>query len=100
MGTSCSYHVNTRDGHETLRLLLQPPRRLFATTVHYPQVTIPSGEPVQPTNARVPLSRKNFPGRTHGTPQAVATSRWPLLPQAHPAFCTPPSPWPEGARAP
>ena len=32
-------------------------------------------------------------------PQVVATSRRPLLPQAHPAFCTPPSPWAEGARA-
>ena len=67
---------DTRDGHEMLRLLLQPPRSLRASTGHYPH--LPSQDPVQPATARVPWSRDNFPGRTQGTPQAVATSRRPL----------------------
>ena len=29
-------NADTRDGHEMLRLLLQPPRRLCASTGHYP----------------------------------------------------------------
>ena len=94
--------ADTRDGHETLTLLLQRPRILCASTGHYPH--LPSREPVQHTTARIPWSRDNFPGRTHGVPQAVATSRWPLLPQACPAFHynyrTPPSSRPEWARAP
>ena len=77
--------ADTRDGHETLRLLLQPPRRLCASTGHYPH--LPSWEPVQPATAKVPWSRDNFPGRTHGAPQAGAMSR---QPQARPTFCTPP----------
>ena len=44
--------MDTRDGHETLRLLLQPPRSLSASTGHYPH--LPSQEPVQPATARVP----------------------------------------------
>ena len=44
--------ADPRDGHETLRLLLQPPRSLCASTGHYPHR--PSQEPVQPTTARVP----------------------------------------------
>ena len=44
--------VGTRDGHEMLRLLLQPPRSLCANTGHYPH--LPSREPVQPATARVP----------------------------------------------
>ena len=85
--------ADTRDGHETLRLLLLPPRSLCASTGHSPH--LPSWEPVQPATARVPGSGDNIPGRTHGTPQAGATSRWPLPPQARPAFSTPPSPQPE-----
>ena len=80
---------DTRDGHETLRLLLQPPRSLCASTGHYPH--LPSWEPVQPTTARVLWSRNNFPGRTHGVSQAGATSRRPLPPQAHPTLYTLPS---------
>ena len=90
--------ADTRDRHETLRLLLQPPRSLCARTGHYPH--LPSQEPVQPATARVPWPRDNFPGRTHRAPQAVASSHQPLLPQACPAFRTPPSPQPEAARAP
>ena len=41
-----------RDGQETLRLLLPPPRSLCASTGHCPHH--PSQEPVQPTTARVP----------------------------------------------
>ena len=44
--------ADSRDGHETLRLLLQPPRSLCAITGHYPH--LPSWEPVQPSTARVP----------------------------------------------
>ena len=44
--------ADPRDGHETLRLLLQPPRSLWASTGHYP--LIPSWEPVQPATAWVP----------------------------------------------
>ena len=44
--------LDARDGHEMLRLLLQPPRSLCASTGHYPQ--LPSWEPVQPATARVP----------------------------------------------
>ena len=43
---------DTRDGHETLRLLLQQPRNLCASTGHYPH--LPSQEPVQPATVRVP----------------------------------------------
>ena len=81
-----------------LRLLLQPPRSLCASTGHYPH--LPSQEPVQRATVRVPWSRENFPGRTHGASKAVATSCRPLPPQAWPAFRTPPSPEPEWARAP
>ena len=69
-----------------LRLLLQPPRSLWASTGHYPH--LPSREPVQSATARVPWSRDNFPGRTHGAPQA------------HPVLRTPPSSRTEWARAP
>ena len=41
-----------RGGLETLRLLLQPPRNLCASTSHSPHC--PSREPVQPATARVP----------------------------------------------
>ena len=82
--------VDTRDGHEMLRLLLQPPRILCASTGHYPH--LPSCEPVQPANARVLWSRDSFPRRTRGMPQDVTMSCRPLSPQACPAFCTPPSP--------
>ena len=82
--------TDTRDERETLRLLLPPPRSLCASTGHSPHR--PSGEPVQPATARVPWSRDNFPGRTHGAPQAGAMSYWPLPPQARPAFRTPPRP--------
>ena len=85
--------ADNRDGHETLRMLLQPPRSLCASTGHYPH--LPSWEPVQPTAARVTWSRDNFPGKTHGQPQAVATSCWSLPPQACPACCTTPSLRPE-----
>ena len=44
--------ADTRDGHETLRLLLQPPRSLCESTGHYPH--LPSRESVQPATARVP----------------------------------------------
>ena len=79
-----------RDSHEMLRLLQQPPRILCGSTGHYPH--LPSWELVQPTTARVPWSRDNFPRRTHGVPQAGATSCWLLPPQARPTFHTPPSP--------
>ena len=44
--------TDPRDGHEMLRLLLEPPRSLCASTGHYPHH--PSWEPVQPATARVP----------------------------------------------
>ena len=44
--------ADPRDGHETLRLLLRPPRSLWASTGHSPHR--PSWEPVQPATARVP----------------------------------------------
>ena len=81
-----------------LTLLLQPPRTLCASTGHSPH--LPSREPVQPATARVPWSRDNLPGITHGMPQAVTTSCRSLPLQARPAFHTPPSPPPEWARAP
>ena len=43
--------VDPRDGHETRRLLLPPPRSLCASTGHSPHR--PSWEPVQPATARV-----------------------------------------------
>ena len=51
-GASGAISTDTRDRHETLRLLPLPPRILCASTGHYPQV--PSWEPVQPATARVP----------------------------------------------
>ena len=83
--------VDPRDGHETLRLLPPPPRNLCASIGHYPH--LPFRERVQPTDARVPRSRDNFPRRTHSVPQAGATSLRPLPLQSHPALRTPPSPW-------
>ena len=47
-----------------------------------------------------PVIQGQFPQDNTGTSQAVATFCWPLTPQARPTFRTPPSPWPEGARAP
>ena len=44
--------ADPRDGHETLRLLLPPPRSLCASTGHSPHLL--SREPVQPTTVRVP----------------------------------------------
>ena len=44
--------ADPRDGHETLRLLLPPPKSLCASTGHSPHP--PSREPVQPATARVP----------------------------------------------
>ena len=44
--------ADTRNRHETLRLLLPPPRSLCASTGHYPH--LPSWEPGQPATARVP----------------------------------------------
>ena len=82
---AAAINADPRDGHETLRLLLQPPRILCASTDHYPHV--PSWEPVQPATARVLWPGDNFPRRTHGMPQAVAISRWPLPPQACFTFC-------------
>ena len=97
MGVSPAISADPRDGHKMLRLL-QPPRSLCASTGHYPH--LPSQEPAQPTTTRVPWSRDNFPGRTHGAPQTGAMSCWSLPPLAHPSFCTPLSPRPEWARAP
>ena len=97
-GASHAISTDTRDGHEMLRLLWQPPRSLCASPGHYPHR--PSREPVQLTTARVPWSRDNFPGRRHSTPQPVAKSWWPLPLQACPTFRTSPYPQPEWARAP
>ena len=44
--------ADPRDGHETLRLWLPPPRSLCTSTGHSPH--LPSREPAQPTTARVP----------------------------------------------
>ena len=44
--------ADPRDEHETLRLLLPPPRSLCASTGHSPHC--PSREPMQPATARVP----------------------------------------------
>ena len=52
--------ADPRDGHETLRLLLPPPRSLCASPGHSPHH--PSREPVQPATARVLWSRDNFLG--------------------------------------
>ena len=82
--------VGPRDGRETLRLLLPPPKSLCATTGHSPHRL--SREPVQAATARVPGSGDNFPGRTHGAPQAAATSRQPLPPQARPTSVPLPPP--------
>ena len=49
---SAAISAELRDGHETLRLLLQPPRSLYASTGHYPH--LPSWKPVPPAIARVP----------------------------------------------
>ena len=44
--------ADTRDGHEMLRLLLQPPRNLCASTSHYPHTP---QEPVQPHHCQGPV---------------------------------------------
>ena len=48
---AAAINADTRDRHEMLRLLLLPPRRLYASIGHYPH--LPSWEPVQPATARV-----------------------------------------------
>ena len=58
MGMSRGYQHGPRDRHETLRLLLQPPRSLNASTGHYPY--LPSREPVHPP----PLPWSRDPGTT------------------------------------
>ena len=82
--------TDPRDEHEMLRVLLQPPRNLCAITGHYPHLS--SREPVQPTTARVPKCRDNFPGRMYSAPHAGAMSRRPLPLQARPASVPLPSP--------
>ena len=64
MGMSRSYQLGhqRQDGHETLKLLLQPPRILCASTGHNPQCH--QEEPVQPTTARVPVSQGQLPQET------------------------------------
>ena len=52
--------ADTRDGHETLRLLLQPPRSLCASTGHYPH--LPSWELVQPTTATTEKQQITYKG--------------------------------------
>ena len=52
LARAAAISVDPRDGHETLRLLLPPPRSLCASTGHY--LHLPSWEPVQPATARVP----------------------------------------------
>ena len=44
--------ADKRGGREMLRVMLQPPKTLCASTGHSPHV--PSRESVQPTTARVP----------------------------------------------
>ena len=73
--------ADPRDRDGPLTLL---PRSLCASTGHYPH-TRPR-EPAQHATARVPWSRDNFPGRTHGATQAVAVSCCPLPLQARPTF--------------
>ena len=51
MARAMAIRADTRDRHEMLRLLLQPPRSLCASTGHSPHR--PSQEPVQPATARV-----------------------------------------------
>ena len=52
LAQAAAISADPRDGHETLRLLLRPPRSLCASTGHSPH--LPSQDPVQPTTARVP----------------------------------------------
>ena len=51
MAQATAINSDPRDRHEMLRLLLQTPRSLCASTGHYPH--LPSQESVQPTTARV-----------------------------------------------
>ena len=71
LARAVAIRADTIDRHEMLMLLPLPPKTLCSSTGHYPQLP---WEPVQHTTARVPRSRDNFPGRTHGVPQAVAKS--------------------------
>ena len=82
---------DTRDGHETLRLLLQPPRSLCASKGHYPY--FPSWEPVhrhcQGTVIQGQLPRENTQhasGCCNVTPASVTTDSpcipYPSLPVA------------------
>ena len=58
--------ADPRDGHETLRLMLQPPRSLCASTGHCPH--LPSREPVQPATARILVIQGQLPrGNTQHT---------------------------------
>ena len=65
-----------RDGHETLRLLLQPPRSLCASTGYYPH--LPSWDPCSP-----PLPGYRDPGTTS---LGEHTARLRLL-QCHASCC-------------
>ena len=97
MGTSVAISADTRNGHEMLRLQLQPPRSLCASTDHYPHTPRSLCSP--------PLLQSRDPVTT-SLGEHTACLR---LLQRHaglchrrlaPAFCTPPSPQPEKARAP
>ena len=68
--------VDTRDGHEMLRLLLPSPRSLCASTGHYPH--LPSQETVKP-----PLPGSHDPGSTS---PGEHMARFRLL-QCHAGLC-------------
>ena len=97
-GASCGYQRRPQRWAWDAKAAAAVTKNLCVTTGHYPNG--PSREPVQPATTRVQWSRDNFPGGTHGAPQAAATSHWSLPLQACPASEPPPSPRPEWARAP
>ena len=86
MGVSRGYHC----GHQRRAWNAKAATAATKTPVckHRSLSTPPLPGACAAATTRVLWSRDNFPGRTHTMPQAVATSRWPLPPQACPAFCT------------
>ena len=83
MSASCGYHLGPQRREQTATIAIAATKNPVCKRRSLP--TAP-WEPVQHAIARVPRSRANFPGRTHGVPQAAAMSHQSLLLQARPPF--------------
>ena len=93
--------LDTRDRHETLMLLLQPPRILYASTGHYPH---PLGNwcspPLPGSRDTGIISLGKHTACLRLLQHHASLCRYRLTLPSNYNYGTPPSPWPEWARAP